>query len=204
MITFLLSLANKEFDVIDRDEKELLVLIKNDDRSAIKILFEKYHSTLCRVAYRLLKDKDHAKDIVQEVFIKFWNNRTSIEINTSLAGYLKRSVINASLNHLEKEKRHPSASFDQLPNHPMGTAADQDYALAELTRRVESAINNLPVRTRAVFILIRQEEMSYKEASESLNISMKAIEKEMMKALRLLREMLKQFLTLAIGLSTWL
>ena len=183
------------------DEKQLLVLLKQDERSAIKAVFEKYHATLCYTAYRLLGDKDLAKDVVQDVFIKFWNSRASINITTSLAGYLKRSVINAAINQLEKDQRLAKVSIDKLSNHPEGTSADRDHRLLEITSALEKAIAELPVRTRTIFILIRKEEMSYKEVSETLNISSKAVEKEMMKALRLLREMLREFLAIAIVLS---
>ncbi len=190
--------------MVDPDEKELILLLKNDSKSAIKLLFEKYHSRLCSIAYRLIKDKDLAKDIVQEVFIKFWSNRAAIDITTSLAAYLRRSVINTALNYIQKEKRHPKGNFDHFMFNPVGTPADQNYSVAELSRRINDAVDKLPVRTRAVFLLIRQEELSYKEVSESLNISLKAVEKEMMMALKKLREMLKEFLTIAFTLSTLL
>lgn len=175
-------------------EKELLTLLKTDAPSALKVLFDLYHNSLCLLAYRFMKDRDVSKDIVQDVFLKFWNNRKTIEITFSLAAYLKRSVINACLNHLEKEQRNNKVQLTQISKHPLGNATDQAYAFDELSAQLDLAIARLPVRTRAVFILIRKEEMSYKEAADSLDISTKAVEKEMMRALKLLREMLKNFL----------
>jgi len=180
--------------VIDPRENELLSLLKKDDQSAIKIIFENYHASLCILAFRLVKNRDVSKDIVQDVFTKFWNNRKSIEITSSLSAYLKRSVINTSLNQLEKDKRLSKIELEKLTHHPLASASDQDHSFNEISAHLERAINTLPVRTRAIFLLIRREEMSYKEVSDSMNISLKAVEKEMMKALKLLREMMKNFL----------
>jgi RNA polymerase sigma-70 factor (ECF subfamily) len=190
--------------VVDPKEKELLVLLKNDDKSALSILFEKYHSGLCAVAYRLTKDHNVSKDMVQDVFVKIWINRKALEITTSLPAYLKRSVINTSLNHLEREQRYPTAALENLEYHPSGSVVDRDHAFDELSSALENAIDQLPVRTRAVFLLIRKEEMSYKEVAESLNISLKAVEKEMMKALKLLRQMLKNFLPVVLVMASFI
>ena len=184
--------------MIDPGENELLSLLKNDDQSAIRIIFEKYHASLCILAFRLIRDRDVSKDIVQDVFTKFWNNRKSIEITSSLSAYLKRSVVNTSLNQLEKDNRHSKVELEKLPYHPLASSSDQDHSFNEISAHLELAINRLPVRTRAIFLLIRREEMSYKEVSESMNISLKAVEKEMMKALKLLREMMKHFLPVVL------
>jgi RNA polymerase sigma-70 factor, ECF subfamily len=186
----------------DLKEEELLASLKNGEKSAIKILFQSYHAALCNVAFRLIRDRDEAKDIVQDVFIKVWNNRHSIEINYSFSAYLRRSVVNTSLNYLEKNQRSRNIPLETLKIHPEASPADQFHTFSELSNQVEKAIQNLPVRTRAVFVLIRQEEMSYKEVSESLQISTKAVEKEMMKALRLLRESLRNFLPAFILISS--
>ncbi|HYI77343.1 MAG TPA: RNA polymerase sigma-70 factor [Chryseolinea sp.] len=179
--------------MIDPRENKLLSLLKKDDQSAIKIIFEKYHTSLCILAFRLTRNRDLSKDIVQDVFTKFWNNRNTIEITSSLSAYLKRSVINAALNELEKDRRHSKIELENLP-HPLMSASDADHSFAELSSHLERAINTLPPRTRAIFLLVRREEMSYKEVSESMSISLKAVEKEMMKALKLLRGMMKNFL----------
>ena len=186
--------------MVSPEEKELLSFIRRGDTSAIKILFEKYHPSLCLTAFHLLKNRDAAKDVVQEVFIKFWNNRNTIEITSSLSAYLKRSVINTSLNEIERERRHSKIEIEKLSDHPLATSSDHSHQIDELSRQLDNAIDKLPVRTRAVFLLIRREEMSYKEVSEALGISLKAVEKEMMKALRLLRGMLKNLLPLLIFL----
>ena len=187
--------------MISPEEKELLSLIKRGDSSAIKTLFEKYHGSLCLTAFRITRNYDVAKDIVQEVFIKFWNSRNTIEINSSLSAYLRRSVINTALNQIEKDRRYSKIEIEKLSHHPLAASSDQTQTMDELSTQLENAIDKLPPRTRAVFLLIRREEMSYKEVAGSLNISLKAVEKEMMKALKLMREMLKNFLPMLLMMS---
>ena len=180
--------------MISSDERNLIEALKQSDRSAINTIFLKYHSLLCRISFRIVNDAEEAKDVVQEVYIKLWRNRKEISISYSLEAYLKRAVINTSLNHVERKKKFTFLD----PHAPIVKHAenvvDQQQSFDELSSRVDRAIGNLPLRTKAVFTLIRFEEMTYQEVSENLDISVKAVEKEMMKALKLLREALKNYL----------
>jgi RNA polymerase sigma-70 factor (ECF subfamily) len=183
----------------DKDHM-LLAGLAQGDRQVFRQLFDTYHSRLYSLSFQMLRDSDKAKDAVQEVFIKLWNNREKISVTHSLEAYLKRSVINTTLNVIENEKRH---SFLSLFNPSSVALVDrQNQTLIdnadELRQTIDKAILSLPARTRAVFVLVRIEQMSYDQVSESLQISNKAVEKEMMKALRLLREQLKHFLTVSV------
>ena len=185
--------------MIPADEKNLIEALRRDDRSAIDTIFLKYHTLLCRISFRIVNETDEAKDVVQDVFIKLWRNRRELRIDYSLEAYLKRAVVNTSLNRIESKKRFTTLDLQGLTQRDVGERiVEQQHGLTELSSQVDDAINKLPVRTRAVFTLIRLEEMSYKEVSESLNISIKAVEKEMMKALKLLREALKDYLPLLL------
>lgn len=161
----------------------------------MKALFEAYHAQLCQVSYRIVQDPEEAKDVVQEVFIKLWKNRQALQLHTSLLAYLRRAVVNTSLNWLEKQKRFtPNALEKAEAQLPLTNQVEQGHTAGELAQLAEQAIQQLPPRTKAIFTLIRHEEMSYKEVAKALEISTKAVEKEMMKALRLLREALKEYL----------
>ncbi len=188
--------------MISQNEKEILALLKRDNPSGLKLLFEEYHGSLCLLAYRMVADRDIAKDVVQEVFIKLWGNRQKLDITYSLSAYLKRSVINTALNYLEKDKRSSKVGLEQIGSLPHANFSDQKVSFDELSAQIDQAINQLPVRTRSVFVLIRKEEMTYNEVSVALGISTKAVEKEMMKALKLMREMLKNYLPVIFIAST--
>ena len=173
----------------------MVTLLKTHDEKALKSLFELYHTSLCLLAYTIVKDNDQAKDIVQDVFIKLWKNRMSLEITSSLNAYLKRATVNSSINFIESGyvKNKHRLEKSNLTFYSRNTA-DQELTYDELKKRADDSIQNLPIRTRGVFTLIRSDEMTYKEVAETLGISVKAVEKEMMKALKLLREALKDYL----------
>jgi RNA polymerase sigma-70 factor (ECF subfamily) len=177
------------------NERDLIGLLKKDDPSAIEIIFKTFHSPLCILAYSVVKDTDQAKDIVQDVFIKLWRNRQQLEITASLGPYLRKAAVNTALNYLESSNRWKKQDLGEsnltaFASNPTAQA----ISYHDLSHRANSAMDRLPIRTRAVFTLVRNEEMSYKEVAETLGISAKAVEKEMMRALRLLREALKDFL----------
>jgi RNA polymerase sigma-70 factor, ECF subfamily len=185
--------------VLSSDEKNIIDAIKQDDRTVFNTIFLKYHAVLCRISFRVVNDVDVAKDAVQEVFIKLWRNRKELTINSSLEAYLKRAVLNTSLNYIESRKKFISLSdVAAAPHYAAENTVEQQQSSDELSLHIDKAVNNLPIRTKAVFTLIRFEEMSYKEVANSLDISLKAVEKEMMKALKLLREELKDYLPLLI------
>jgi RNA polymerase sigma-70 factor, ECF subfamily len=162
-----------------------------------------YHEKLCRVAYRVVRDADKSKDIVQDVFVKLWIKRESLQIHSSLEAYLKRAVVNSSINALQEVKTASLGFNDDVDQWASpGPAEESEYI--ELADRADAAINNLPQRTAAVFRLIRFEGMSYREVAQALEISEKAVEKEMMKALRLLRAALKDYLVVLIYLKIFL
>jgi RNA polymerase sigma-70 factor (ECF subfamily) len=177
------------------NERELIELLKKDDPLAMQTIFKTFHSSLCRLVYNISKDADQAKDIVQDVFIKVWQNRHELNITGSLEAYLRRAAVNTALNHIERNQRSKTrelyeSNLTRLAANP--TAEAMSYK--ELSQHANKAISELPVRTRVVYTLIRNDDMSYKEVAETLYISTKAVEKEMMRALRLLRVALKDFL----------
>jgi RNA polymerase sigma-70 factor (ECF subfamily) len=181
------------------DDLLLVKLLQTDALQAIQLIYKKYHLPLFHTAYRILSTEEEAKDVVQEVFIKFWESRLRLEISSSLQAYLHRAVINTALNHLQKNKKTFSTSLEksyQISN----PATAQPMMKEELEEAIQRAIQGLPTRCRLVFSLNRYEGLSYKEIAASLSISTKAVEKEMMKALKLLRKYLKEFLPVVLTL----
>lgn len=173
-------------------------MLKRNDQQALKVLFMKFHHVLCHVASRMTGDEDEGKDVVQEVFIKLWRNKAALRIDTSLEAYLKRAVVNTCLNRLTQKKRAAQKLNERWPDNHAENTTELKSNYDELSANIERAISGLPPRTKAVFILIRMNEMSYSEVAASLNISMKAVEKEVMKALKLMRKALKDYLPLLV------
>lgn len=159
------------------------------DFSAFEALFKLHYKSLAQTAFRIVNDKDVAEDLVQDIFCKLWEKRSELQINTSVKSYLYQSTINHSLNYLKKLKRaeirdvHFYSSTSAEEN-----TSDRLFAVKEMSERVQIAVNLLPGACRNVFILSRFEHLSYKQIAATLNISVKTVENQMIKALKHLRK----------------
>jgi RNA polymerase sigma-70 factor, ECF subfamily len=174
-------------------EADLLHLQKADETRFIELLFKHYYAPLCRTVNRMVRDTDAAEDLVQDVFVKVWNNRQALEINFSIKSYLYRSAINAALNYLEKNKKQvPMEEAAVL--EPSANNVEDMLNAAEVQQRVSEATEALPPACKTIFILSRHENMSYKEIADTLNLSPKTVENQMGKALKHFREYLSAYI----------
>jgi len=177
------------------DDQHLLRALKNGQESALDQLFRLYYAYLCRAVYKILPDKHIAEDIVQEVFYELWRKRDRLQIKQSISAYLRRAAINKTLNHIRSRKT-PVDDETFLPiNLTNKTAsAQQNLQADELEELINEAIDLLPERCRLIFTLSRHEEMSNKEIATHLGLSIKTVENQMTKALKLLKAALKPYL----------
>lgn len=178
-----------------KDEQHLLNALKNGQESALDELFRSYYAYLCRAVFKVLPDKHIAEDIVQEVFYELWRKRDQLQIKQSVSAYLRRAAINKTLNYI-RAKKVPVDDETYLPIHLTNktASAQQKLQADELKELINEAIGLLPERCRLIFTLSRHEEMSNKEIAANLNLSIKTIENQMTKALRLLKEALAPYL----------
>lgn len=173
-------------------DSELIERIRSGDKAAYRILFNRFYRELVGTAVNILKNEDKGKDAVQEVFLQIWKNRETLEIRTSLGAYLKRGVINRSLNQVKYAKNF--VQEDKLIDEPSSnTTALDDLALDDLESALQEALNLLPERCRLVFVMKRLEGLSHKEISEALGISPKTIENQITKAMKVLKEALQAY-----------
>lgn len=176
-------------------EKQVFTSFKIDDESAFEQLFRAYYPRLCAFAGTLLEDCVEAEEVVQTMFCRLWEQRTSLEVTSSVQAYLFRAVRNASLNQIKKTKIRDAYKVMNLDNLNQNPEFQPDRTTeSALSQRIEKAIADLPEQCRLVFKLSRFEEMKYKEIAEYLNISIKTVENQMGKALKRLRLDLVDFL----------
>ena len=139
-------------------------------------------------AIRILKDEHLAEDITQDVFLELWKKRDIRQINTALKAYLRRSVMNRCLNYIRDQKM-AFEEEDKLPEWPSSNSdALANMETGELEQSLQKAIEALPDRCRIVFNLSRFENLSYRQIADQLEISIKTVENQISKALRLLRQ----------------
>ena len=172
-----------------------MLALKSGDEKMFENVFRHYYGVLCNYAVSIINDQDDAEDIVQQTMIKIWEKRSMIELTTSLKSYLYRSVHNSALNRIKHGQVRKMYADDFRSNQNVSSApASQKIIHNELHNAISNAIESLPEQCRMVFKLSRFEELKYSEIADHLGISVKTVENHMGKALRLLRENLKDFM----------
>jgi len=174
-------------------DEALIAAIKMGDEKAFQELFNRFFKMLLASAMQIVKEQDQAKDLVQDLFFWFWKNREDLEIQSSLAGYLKRAIVNRALNLLKKEQKfRDQDDWDEpINDHPN---PHQIMEGEELDAYINHSLKQLPERCRLVFQLKRLEGYSIKEIADELEISPKTVENQITKALKHLREALEPYL----------
>lgn len=191
---------------VDFSEKNVFDSIKEGNASAFEMIFRTYYQSLCNYAYSFLSDKDEAEEVVQATFITIWEKRASVSIDTSFKSYLYRAVRNSCLNVIKHEKvKQQHASYQVAYSESSVESVSQTIQASELESKIQEAMKVLPEQCRLVFQLSRFEELKYAEIAEQLQISIKTVENHMGKALKIMREQLKDYLPLfLIFMKGWM
>ena len=168
-----------------------------------KLWVKTYADALFNFASIRVNDKEAAKDIVHDSFSVLWEKRSEIASDGNIKSYLFTTVYRKSLNHLRFNKKFTNT--DTLEFHSdENTAPDSSVENAELKKKIMKAISLLPEKTREVFVLSRFKNLKYAEIAEKLGISVKTVEAQMSRALRMLRDNLKGIRDLMIFLLFFL
>jgi RNA polymerase sigma-70 factor (ECF subfamily) len=162
------------------------------------MLFKEQFIPLCSFAKGFVYDQDTAKEIVQDVFINLWNKKETIDQARSVKAYLYQSVRNRCLNYIRDHQKFRSHYLD-IEVERTRPAEDYDLLVSEETQnKIEAAIRKLPEKCREVFELSRFDEMKYNDIAIKLAISVKTVEVHISKALKILREELKDLMTILL------
>ena len=169
------------------------------------MLFRTYYQPLCNYAYTFVQDRDEAEEIVQTTFLSVWEKRDTLEIHTAVKPYLYAMVRNACLNVLKHEKvKQQHAQVEMAVAERSVESVARTVMASELEHKIYRAMDTLPEQCRLVFKLSRFEELKYAEIAQQLDISVKTVENHMGKALRIMREQLRDYLPLVILLMNGL
>jgi RNA polymerase sigma-70 factor, ECF subfamily len=186
---------------VELRENQLIDTLKAGDITAFEMLFRTYYQPLCNYAFTFVQDHDEAEEIVQSTFMQVWEKRESIEIRTAVKPYLYAMVRNACLNVLKHEKvKQQHVAVEMAFGERSIESVSRTVMASELESRIYKAMEVLPEQCRLVFKLSRFEELKYAEIAEQLEISIKTVENHMGKALKIMREQLKDYLPLLLVL----
>ena len=167
---------------------------KIETKQDFEKLFNDHYSNLCAYANNFLKDVDASEEVVQEVLFKLWTNRDSIIITSSIQSYLFRAVRNASLNVLKHVNIREDYKAQNEYERDDELSSEDEMIVSELDQKIREAIDQLPIERKKVFIMSRYDGLKYKEIADKLNISGSTVENQMVKALKFLRDELKDYL----------
>lgn len=155
--------------------------------------FHRYYTVLCQYAFTILKDADLCEDIVQDVFLRIWDRKKELIGQKELRFYLFTAVRNNCLTALEKERKNkivPLGDYDA----PVESSAPLPETPTQRTfeELLSGALDQLPPKCREIFVLSRISKLTYQQIGDTLGISIKTVENQMGKALRVLRTFVKE------------
>jgi RNA polymerase sigma-70 factor (ECF subfamily) len=159
-------------------------------------VFKSHFKSLHAYACTIMRDPMPAEEIVQNIFLKLWEKKEEITIKENISVYLYRAVHNESLNYLRHRKVRSAYQSYAMRQHKQTEQEKpaEKVVMKELEKRLEVALRELPEQCRTIFQLSRFEDLKYREIADKLGLSVKTIENQMGKALKLLRLKLVDFL----------
>ena len=180
---------------MQKEDSQLVNRIINKDKGAFEIVYNNYFRALCGYANKYLDEFEVAEEIVQEVYVKFWEKCHTIAPDSSIKSYLYRSVHNTCLNHIKHMKvrdNYKQYVIDKMEYETIHYQEDENSEFS-LEKKIHDEIDSLPPQCQKIFKLSRFEGLKYQEIADHLGLSIKTIEVQMGKALRVLREKLKDY-----------
>jgi RNA polymerase sigma-70 factor (ECF subfamily) len=180
---------------MELENESIGTLLAQKDETAFEQVFKTHFKRLHAYAFTILRDEVEAEEMVQQVFFKLWERNENLSLTGPVSAYLYRAVHNESLNYIKRQKvrsnhqLHVAYSMKNEVEHP-----EKKVMAGELEKKIHTALNELPEQCRTIFQMSRFDELKYREIADKLGISVKTVENQMGKALKLLREKLVDFL----------
>ena len=174
--------------------KRILEGIKDGDEPSFKEFFDFYYERFFRVAHYYVRNNENAEEIVMDVFAIFWRRRNKLPEIINLKNYAYSSLKNQSLNFLKKNSLK-TETLDEYSSSKMIEYVEPEniFLGRELARELEKAVSTLPPRCQLIYRMIREDGLKYKEVAVALDISLKAIENQMLIAMKRIRTVLEVY-----------
>lgn len=176
----------------------IIARIKQGDIAAFNTLFKSVYLPLYIHCRKFIPDPEDAKDLLQNIFLRFWEKREEIDIHTSLNAYLYRAVQNECLNHLRSpgtiEITQNEISKPEKHEAVEERNPDSDLRVLEIEQITEKTIEELPEQCRSIFKLSRINGLKNQEIADKMNISVRTVETQIYRALKTLKSRLKDYL----------
>ena len=186
-------------DFILYTDEELMREIKADNMFAFDVLYKKYCKKVYRFGYCILKSPEESENLMQDVFLKLWENRHKVEKGSSIKSYVFTITYNSAITIIRKKARETEfieylKSLQVINEEPVNVELEYN----ELTNKLDEIIKALPQRQKEVYLLSRVEGLKYKEIAKRLNISVNTVENHLSRALKIIREKITHYSLIAI------
>lgn len=175
------------------DEHDIIKKIKTSDEDAFRVLYEEYSPRIFGFLCRKLNDREQAYDLVQEVFVRVWNNREKLDETKSIKSYLFTAANNAAIDFFRKKKLE-TVDIDDYENASV-YRFEENFDIPD---HIKAALNKLTPMQKNVFYMSRFEGLKHEEIAEVLKLSKRTVENHISRALGALRENLKYLLLIIL------
>lgn len=181
------------------DKIELLQSLKNGDRTAFNIIFNKYQKKLYYFIFSITKSKYNTEEILQSVFIKIWTNKESINLSKSFDSYVFTIAKNLTYNHLRTISNRESLRLELWQTISFSTKqTDDELLFSEYESIVNDILEGIPKQKRSIYVLSREEGKSNQEIAELLGITQKTVKNHLWKTLQTIKEQLKPYIKVVV------
>ena len=182
---------------MNHEETEMISRCQQGDQEALKEIFDKYHKKVYRIAYGVVRQREEALDIVQEVFIKLFRSIKNFKGRSHFYTYLYRMVMNTAIDHARKTGKQTISSLDQegsfQPSDDLEKGPERILLQKELEERVKLAMDKLPAEQRAALIFRDVEGLSYQEMTEAMGCSIGTVMSRLHYGRKRIQELLKDY-----------
>lgn len=169
------------------DDIQILEKLKEGDPLAYNQLFDKYYMPLCVYSLKYCDSFQLAEDIVQDLFVKLWDEKIYMKFDNPMSPYLFKAVKNNTLQLIKKESKYQFDAIENIVNNLMEEDSLDFTAIEEEKKKLHQQIEALPEKSKEVFKAIVLENMKYKEVAERLDISVNTVKTHYARALKQLR-----------------
>jgi RNA polymerase sigma-70 factor, ECF subfamily len=169
-------------------DKELIASSRQGSQEAFRLLFEKYWNDLFKIAIKRVESTEDVKDILQEVFVSFWNNIHTVQVNDSLGGYLYVTLRNKILNYYEKQARLKTIASQTFTSVESENQAWINLQTRELRQYVSAQLNTMPLQMRNIYLLSREEQLTNAEIAVLMGLAPQTVKNQLYRALRRIRD----------------
>lgn len=184
---------------LGRDERAIrddqwIDRVKDGEQKAFEEIYRCYYPQLFSFLMRFVKSEDLAEDIIHNVFYKVWENRDRLQANGTLKAYLFKAVRNQALKHLSKTRDHKTIQFsEETAQIDIDQNPEVLMELREFREAYRYAVNKLPEKRRNIFLMHREDKLTYREISEVLDLSIKTVETQISRSMKFLIDQLSRF-----------